>query len=123
MGKFNTFEEIVSWQKARYFNLNIYNITASEIFRRDFDLARQIRRASVSISSNIAEGYERNTDKEFVHFLYIAKGSAAEVRSQLYLALDLEYITNEAFEKLLLDITEISKLLSGFIKYLLGKSK
>jgi len=118
MGKFNSFEEILSWQKARLFNLSIYNITGDEIFRKDFDLARQIRRASVSISSNIAEGYERNTDKEFIHFLYIAKASAAEVRSQLYLAFDLKYITNEVFEKLLSDIIEVSKLLSGFIKYL-----
>jgi len=118
MGKFNSFEEIGSWQKARALNKKIYLITESESFKRDFDLARQIRRCSVSISSNIAEGYERNTDKEFSHFLYIAKGSAGEVRSQLYLALDLNYITQQAFDELLTDILEISKLLSGFIKYL-----
>lgn len=81
MGKFNSFEEINSWQKARLLNKRIYTITDSDLFRRDFDLARQIRRSSVSISSNIAEGFERNTDKEFIHFLFIAKGSAGEVRS------------------------------------------
>jgi len=118
MGKFGSFEEINSWQKSRSLNKKIYLITENESFRRDFDLARQIRRCSVSISSNIAEGFERNTDKEFIHFLYIAKGSAGEVRSQLYLALDLNYISKEVFDELLLEITEISRLLSGFIKYL-----
>ena len=118
MGKFNSFEEINSWQKARGLNKKIYLATDSNTFKRDFDLARQIRRASVSISSNIAEGFERNTDKEFIHFLYIAKASAGEVRSQLYLALDLDYISPELFEELQNEVTEISKLLSGFIKYL-----
>ena len=118
MGKFNSFEEINSWQKARLLNKRIYTITDSDLFRRDFDLSRQIRRSSVSISSNIAEGFERNTDKEFIHFLFIAKGSAGEVRSQLYLAFDLNYITEEVFNELLSEISEISKLLSGFIKYL-----
>lgn len=118
MGKFNSFEEINSWQRARALNKRIYLVTDTDIFKKDFDLARQIRRCSVSISSNIAEGFERNTDKEFVHFLYIAKGSAAEVRSQLYLAFDLNYINREVFEELLSEVTEISKLLSGFIKYL-----
>lgn len=118
MGKFESFEEINSWQKARSLNKKIYLITYNESFKKDFDLARQIRRSSVSVSSNIAEGFERNTDKEFVYFLYVAKGSAAEVRSQLYLALDLGYITQAEFDDLLFEISEISKLLSGFIKYL-----
>lgn len=117
MGKFNSFEDILSWQKAK----RIYLITNTGNFKNDIDLARQIRRASVSISSNIAEGFERNTDKEFIHFLYIAKTSAAEVRSQMYLALDLEYVTKEDFEELFIMISEISKLISGFIKYLTPK--
>lgn len=118
MGKFSSFEEINSWQRARSLNKKIYLITETDSFKKDLDLARQIRRCSVSISSNIAEGFERNTDKEFIHFLFIAKGSAGEFRSQLYLAFDLGYITQEAFNELLLEISEISKLLSGFIKYL-----
>ena len=121
MGKFNSFEEINSWQKARVFNKKIYDITENIGFKKDFDLVRQIRRASISISSNIAEGFERNTDKEFIYFLYVAKASAGEVRSQLYLALDLEYITAHEFQGLLELVTEISKLLSGFIKYLSPK--
>lgn len=118
MGKFRSFEEINSWQKARQINKKIYLVTDSNAFKNDFDLARQIRRASVSISSNIAEGFERNTDKEFIHFLFIAKASAAEVRSQLYLAFDLNYISIEDFNQLQAEIIDISKLLSGFIKYL-----
>jgi four helix bundle protein len=121
MGKFKSFEEIISWQKSREFNKKIYLITESVAFKKDYDLVRQIRRASLSISSNIAEGFERNTDKEFIYFLYVAKASAGEVRSQLYLALDLKYITKLEFEQLLESVTEISKLLSGFIKYLSPK--
>ncbi|UPZ16924.1 four helix bundle protein [Flavobacterium humidisoli] len=122
MSKFKSFEEINSWQKSRIFNKKIYLITENSNFKKDFDFVRQIRRASLSISSNIAEGFERNTDKEFVYFLHVAKASAGEVRSQLYLAFDLEYIIKEEFEMLLESITEISKLLSGFIKYLSQKS-
>ena len=123
MGKFKSFEEINSWQKARQFNKRIYEITDNQNFKKDFDLVRQIRRASISISSNIAEGFERNTDKEFIHFLYIAKASAAEERSQLYLALDLNYIEKIEFEELFKDVSDISKLISGFIKYLQSSLK
>lgn len=118
MSQINTFEETIAWQKARTFNKRVYEITSNELFKKDFDLARQLRRASVSISSNISEGFERNTDKEFIHFLYIAKGSSAEIRSQLYLALDLNYVTQKEFESLFFEITTISKLISGLIKYL-----
>ena len=123
MGKFKSFEEINSWQKARQFNKRIYEITDNQNFKRDFDLVRQIRRASISISSNIAEGFERNTDKEFIQFLYIAKASAGEVRSQLYLAFDLNYIEKKEFEELFNDVSDISKLISGFIKYLNDSQK
>lgn len=123
MGKFTSFEEITSWQKSRIFNKRIYLITEEATFKNDFDFVRQIRRASLSISSNIAEGFERNTDKEFIHFLFIAKASAGEVRSQLYLAFDLNYITKEIFGELLDEISEISKLIAGFIKYLQSSQK
>ena len=123
MGKFKSFEEINSWQKARQFNKRVYEITDNQNFKKDFDLVRQIRRASVSISSNIAEGFERNTDKEFIHFLYIAKASAGEVRSQLYLALDLNYIEIVEFKELFSSVSDISKLISGFIKYLNDSQK
>lgn len=118
MGKFSSFEEIIAWQKARLFNKQLYEITNNDIFKRDFELVKQIRRASISITSNISEGFERNTDKEFIYFLYVAKGSSAEIRSQLYLAFDLGYIRKDEFEELLINITDISKLISGLIKYL-----
>jgi four helix bundle protein len=73
MGKFNSFEEIISWQKAREFNKRIYLATESNIFKKDFDFVRQIRRASLSISSNIAEGFERNTDKSLFTFYTLLK--------------------------------------------------
>ncbi len=106
---FNSFEEIESWKKARVFNKLIYSITQQDNFSKDYDLIKQIRRASVSISSNIAEGFERNTDKEFVYFLYVANASAGELRSQLYLANDLNYISNDDFYQLKNKVVEISK--------------
>ncbi len=118
MSTIKSFEDINAWKESRAFNKEIYNVTNTGDFEKDFDLKRQIRRASVSISSNIAEGFERNTDKEFIHFLYIAKASAGEVRSQLYLALDLGYIEKKEFETLKEQIKNISKMLGGLIKYL-----
>ena len=119
MAKFRSFEEIISWQKARELNKDIYNITnKNDSFSKDFGLRDQIRRSSISISSNIAEGFERETTKEFIRFLYIAKASSGEFRSQLYLAFDLNYINKDEFSKLNLKVNEVSKLLSGLIKYL-----
>ena len=118
MSRLNTFEELECWKKSRLFNNDIYIITNNKFFKEDFDLRRQIRRASISVSSNIAEGFERNTDKEFKHFLYIAKGSAGEVRSQIYLSFDLRYLDRQTFQSLLIDIRNISKIISGLIKYL-----
>jgi len=118
MGKFNSFEEIIVWQKAREINSELYLITGQGTFSKDYGLRDQIRRASISISSNIAEGFERETTKEFIRFLYIAKASSGEFRSQLYLAIDLKYISNNEFERLNFKVSEVSKLISGLIKYL-----
>lgn len=119
MAKINSFEEIISWQKARELNREFYVLTNVNIlFSRDFGLRDQMRRSSISISSNIAEGFERETTKEFIRFLYIAKASAGEFKSQLYLAMDINYLTIDEFELLFSKITDISKLISGLIKYL-----
>ena len=93
MAKFNSFEEIVAWQKARELNVKIYKITNQNKFAKDYGLRDQLRRSIISVSSNIAEGFERETSKEFKRFLYIAKASIGEVRSQLYLSVDLNYIS------------------------------
>lgn len=118
MGKIECFEDIKAWTKARAFTKKLYAETENDSFKIDYELKRQIRKAAISITSNIAEGFERNTDKEFKQFLYIAKASAGEVRSKLYLAFDLTYLKKEIFEELKFEITEISKLISGFIRYL-----
>jgi len=107
------FEDIIAWQKARELTIAVYR-TFRET--KDFGFKNQIERASVSIMNNIAEGFDRQTNKEFKQFLYIAKGSCAEVRSMLYLAKDLEKIDIDNFNKLYNLSEEISKLLFGFIK-------
>src|SRR6476620_9170212 len=116
--KIKKFEDIESWKKARRLTNEIYRITTTGEFVRDFGLKDQIRRASVSILSNIAEGFERGGDKEFSQFLAIAKGSCGEVRAQLYVALDQDYISLVQFEELTRTATEVSQLISGFMKYL-----
>ncbi len=118
MGTFQRFEDIDSWQKARSLTQEIYEVTKTESFARDFALRDQIRRASASIMSNIAEGFERGGNKEFIQFLYVAKGSASEVRSHLYAALDQGYIHQEAFDKLYALAMEISKMLASLSTYL-----
>ncbi len=120
MVKITRFEEIESWKKARSLTREIYEITSTGQFIRDFGLKDQIRRAAVSILSNIAEGFERGGDKEFSQFLAVAKGSCGEVRAQLYVALDQGYFSQEAFDRLATNATEVGQLLSGFMRYLKG---
>jgi four helix bundle protein len=110
------FEEMERWQKARTIAKTVYLLSEKEKFSRDYGLRDQIRRASVSIMSNIAEGFERGTNKEFIQFLYIAKGSSGEVRTQLYIAFDLGYINKDEFENLSAELLALSKQISGFIK-------
>ncbi len=116
------FEQIVSWRKARELSKEIYQITDEKVFSKDFALRDQIRRASISISSNIAEGYGRKTNKEFIYFLNVAKASCYEVKSQLYLALDVNYITKNIFDKTYGVCAEISKTIYGLIKHLETKT-
>jgi len=107
------FEQLIAWQKARELTKNIYLLTATERFSRDFGLRDQIQRAAVSIMSNIAEGFERAGKAEFHQFLVIAKGSCAEVRSQLYVALDTGYLTNDQFEKAHAQAEEVGRIIGG----------
>lgn len=109
------FEDIISWKKSKDLSVFIYKILRDN---KDYGFKDQIQRAAVSISNNIAEGFDRRGNKEFKQFLYIAKGSCSEVRSMLYIALELEYISKTEFAKLHALTVEISKLLSGFIRSL-----
>jgi four helix bundle protein len=115
MAKIEKFEDIIVWQKSRVLVADIYSICR---LLRDYSFKDQIQRAAISIMNNIAEGYERKGNKEFIKFLYIAKGSCAEVRSMLYLALGLKYIGKKEFDDLYAKSIEISKMISGFIKTL-----
>jgi four helix bundle protein len=109
------FEDILAWQKSKIFVLKIYNQFK---FCKDFSFKDQILRAAVSIMNNIAEGFEKMSNKDFKKFLYISKGSCGEVRSMLYLAKELNYIDLNSFNELYNQSIEISKLLAGFIKSL-----
>jgi len=120
MTRIRKFEDIESWKKARKLSQRVYEVTAKGDLRRDFGLKEQLRRASVSVLANIAEGFERGGDKEFARFLCIAKGSCGEVRAQLYVALDQRYLSPSEFEDLSNLATEVGRLLSGLIKYLKG---
>ncbi len=115
MTKFREFEELPVWQKAKDIAILIYNFSETGKISKDYSLKDQIRRSAISISSNIAEGYERGTTKEFIRYLYIAKGSAGELRSQLIIAKELGYLNSDAQIEFLTSLKDISRQLSGFI--------
>ena len=118
------FEDIDAWQESRELVKLVYSaINASEKFQKDYRLANQIQGAAISVMSNIAEGFSRKGHKEFIQFLFISKSSAAEVQSQLYAALDQNYITQKTFEEIYNQAEKISKMNSGFIKYLKSQLK
>jgi len=114
------FEELEVWQAARDVVNAVYQVSSAGAFSRDYALRDQIRRAAVSIPSNIAEGFSRHSNKEFVQFLFIAKGSTAEVQSQLYTALDQDYISQDEFDRIHDQIEVVAKQISRFITYLRG---
>jgi four helix bundle protein len=118
MATVERFEDLGVWQDARQLVREIYRVTKLPAFRRDFSLRDQITRAATSTMSNIAEGFERGTRKEFIQFLNVAKGSNGEVRSQLYVALDQEYIDEKAFNELRGLALALSRRLAKFISYL-----
>ncbi|MEP7214177.1 MAG: four helix bundle protein [Acidobacteriota bacterium] len=118
MAKIERFEDVTSWRSAREATKIIYSVTSEGAFARDFGLRDQIRRSAVSVMSNIAEGFERGGDKEFLNFLSIAKGSCGEARAQMYVALDQGYVSAEQFENLLNKLNETGRLISGLMKYL-----
>ena len=116
------FEDLVAWQKARSLTSEIYRVTSAGTFSRDFGLRDQIRRASVSVMSNVAEGFERSRSGEFGHYLLIAKGSCGEVRSQLYVALDIGYLSEEEFNSLYYLCLETSRVINGLRASIVSKN-
>ena len=118
MARLERFEDVDAWKKARELTRAVYQITSTGEFAHDFGLRDQIRRATVSVMSNIAEGFERGGDKEFLQFLSMAKGSCGEIRAQLYVALDQTYITETQFKDLIELTMQVSRLIAGLMKYL-----
>ncbi|GAX59406.1 S23 ribosomal protein [Candidatus Scalindua japonica] len=114
------FEDLEAWKLSRKLTNQIYKISNDGRFARDYGLRDQIRRAAVSIMSNIAEGYERNGNQEFIQFLSIAKASCGEVRSQLYVAMDQSYIIKTKSEQLIDECRKLSIMINNFIEYLKG---
>jgi four helix bundle protein len=113
MGKVEKFEDLIAWQKARELTKKIYLVSGAGSFAKDWGLKDQIRRASVSIMSNLAEGFERAGRAEFHQFLVIAKGSCAEVRAQLYVALDAGHVSEEQFNTICAMAEETGRIVSG----------
>ncbi|MCD4801575.1 MAG: four helix bundle protein [Anaerolineales bacterium] len=122
MGTISRFEEIEAWKNARELTKQIYQLSAIGAFSRDFGLKDQIRRAAVSIMSNIAEGFESQTQALFIKYLGVAKASAGELRSQLYVALDLGYISPEDLENTISLAEKVSRQIYRFVKYLQSQS-
>ncbi|MEK7270049.1 MAG: four helix bundle protein [Planctomycetota bacterium] len=118
MSKVTKFEDIDAWKVARDLTAAVYRVSRQNSFVRDFGLRDQIQRASVSIMANIAEGFERGGDREFRQFLAQAKGSAGEVRSNLYVAHDVGHLTEDEFHSLMESVLRVSRLLAAFIQYL-----
>ena len=117
------FEDIIAWQKALELSDIIYSHSNKEKFSKDFGLRDQMRRASISVVSNIAEGFEREGNNQFIYFLLVAKASAGELRAQLYIARNQNYISMNEFEIINQKVIEVSKTISGFISYLRTQKK
>jgi four helix bundle protein len=116
--KIQRYEDLIAWQKARELTRRIYEVTRGAGFERDFRLVDQIRSASVSVMSNLAEGFERGSTADFLRFVYMAKGSAAEVRSQLQVAVDVGYLSPAQFDRLKAEADELGNVLGGLRKSL-----
>ena len=119
--KINKFEDIQAWKEARELTKEIYALTKKPTFSRDYGLVDQIRRAAISIMANIAEGFDSNSDAQFISFLSYSQRSASELQSHLYVALDQSYILENKFNELYNRIEKIKRLIGGFIKYLKTK--
>lgn len=116
--KINKFEDLDIWKESLGITREIYDLTSQSKLNKDFGLRDQIRRAVISISSNIVEGFEKNNNNEFIRFLKISKGSIGEVRNQLYIALVAGYINNDGFKKLDERLSKLASQVGAFVGYL-----
>ena len=117
------FEDLEIWRLSLKITKEIYDLTAKKEFSKDFCLRDQVRKAIISVSSNIVEGFEKNNNNEFIRFLKISKGSVGEARNQLYIALIINYITEKEFKNVNGDLENLARSIGGFIKYLEKKRK
>lgn len=120
MATIKRFYDLEAWKKAKILNIEIYHLTLNDDFKRDFVLVNQIRRASVSIMANIAEGFGRKGNKEFLQFISIAVGSLCELQSHLFISLDAEYLSQEKFKELFALTEEAQRIINGLAEYLRG---
>ncbi|MCD6085775.1 four helix bundle protein [bacterium] len=116
--KIKKFEDLEVWKLSLKITKEIYDLTAKKDFSKDFNLKDQIRKAIISVSSNIVEGFEKNNNNEFIRFLKIAKGSVGEARNQLYIALAVDYITKKEFKKINEKLKNLANQIGAFIVYL-----
>lgn len=116
--KITRFEDLECWQDAREIVNRVYRVCSVHAFKKDYSLIDQIKRSTISIMANIAEGFSRKGNKEFIQFLFISKSSAAELQSHLYIALDQGYIEKEKFQELYNEADKVQRKISNFIKYL-----
>ena len=118
MATWKSFEEIEAWKESSRLVCEVYRVTREGEFSRDFALRDQIRKSAISVPSNISEGFERDSTKAFINFLYIAKGSCGELRTQIYLARKLGYIDAARMKKLVAKAKDVSRMIAGLIGYL-----
>jgi four helix bundle protein len=116
--KIERFEDIKAWQEARLLTNMVFDITDGEHIARRYRFTSQIESAAVSVMNNIAEGFARKSDKEFIQFLFVSKGSASEVQSMLHVCLDRKFITKTQFDKAYEQSDKTARMISNFIKYL-----
>ena len=123
MAKIDNFEDIIAWQKSMELCNAVYSVSNQELFSKDYALKDQIRKSAISVPSNIAEGFERESNNQFIYFLTIAKASAGELRTQLTIAKNQNYFTQQEYLSLREQCLSISKMISGFISYLRENKK
>lgn len=122
MARFEKVEDIEAWREAKAIAVTIYKLTSTGPWARDYGLRDQIRRACVSIACNIAEGFARETQTEFCRFLAIARGSAAEAKTQMYIALEIGYVDKQSFDAIYAQLDKVCRMITGLMQYLKARA-